>query len=169
MILLQLLRTQTSLCRWKCARKRRREGDNGPRPPSVPFPWSLAVHHQPLLYLAKNEAPEEEAVATAFKQLSCASSLIPINPAFNLKPFHNTEILTWLLWLFEILNLKKRNLFYQLISLSKKSETAFVVSITRDRGARWKVGGLTIENNFFILKIEKRNKDSLQEKTRLQC
>ena len=28
----------------------------------------------------------------------------------------------------------------------------------RDRGARWKVGGLTIENNFFILKIEKRNK-----------
>ena len=26
------------------------------------------------------------------------------------------------------------------------------------RGARWKVGGLTIENNFFILKIEKRNK-----------
>ena len=29
---------------------------------------------------------------------------------------------------------------------------------TRDRGARWKVGGLTIENIFFILKIEKRNK-----------
>ena len=28
----------------------------------------------------------------------------------------------------------------------------------RDRRARWKVGGLTIENNFFILKIEKRNK-----------
>ena len=28
----------------------------------------------------------------------------------------------------------------------------------RDRGARWKVGGLTIENNFFMLKIEKRNK-----------
>ena len=28
----------------------------------------------------------------------------------------------------------------------------------RDRGARWKVGGLTIENDFFILKIEKRNK-----------
>ena len=28
----------------------------------------------------------------------------------------------------------------------------------RGRGARWKVGGLTIENNFFILKIEKRNK-----------
>ena len=28
----------------------------------------------------------------------------------------------------------------------------------RDRGARCKVGGLTIENDFFILKIEKRNK-----------
>ena len=28
----------------------------------------------------------------------------------------------------------------------------------RGRGARCKVGGLTIENNFFILKIEKRNK-----------
>ena len=36
--------------------------------PSVPFPWSLAVHHQSLafrarLYDAKNEAPEEEACA----------------------------------------------------------------------------------------------------------
>ena len=29
--------------------------------PSVPFTWSLAVHHQSLLYLAKREAPEEEA------------------------------------------------------------------------------------------------------------
>ena len=29
--------------------------------PSVPFPWSLAVYHQSLLYFAKNEAPEEEA------------------------------------------------------------------------------------------------------------
>ena len=34
--------------------------------PSVPFPWSLAVHHQSLafrarLHHAKNEAPEEEA------------------------------------------------------------------------------------------------------------
>ena len=28
----------------------------------------------------------------------------------------------------------------------------------RDRGAMWKVGGLTIENTFFILKIEKRKK-----------
>ena len=29
--------------------------------------------------------------------------------------------------------------------------------VVRDRGAGRKVGGLTIENNFFILKIEKRN------------
>ena len=53
----------------------------------------------------------------------------PYKSSAKSKTFHNTEILTWLLWLFEILNLKKRNLFYQLISLSKKSETAFVVSI----------------------------------------
>ena len=61
--------TQTSLSRWKCARKGRREGDNGQdvlRLPSVPFPWSLAVHNQSLafrtrLYDAKNEAPEEVA------------------------------------------------------------------------------------------------------------
>ena len=46
-----------------------REGDNGQdvlRLPSVPFPWSLAVHNQSLafrarLYDAKNEAPEEVA------------------------------------------------------------------------------------------------------------
>ena len=58
--------TQTSLSRWKCARKGRRQGDNGQdvlRLPSVPFPWSLAVHNQSLafrarLYDAKNEAPE---------------------------------------------------------------------------------------------------------------
>ena len=36
------------------------------RLPSLPFPWSLAVHHQTLafrarLYHAKHEAPEEEA------------------------------------------------------------------------------------------------------------
>ena len=39
--------------------------------PSVPFPWSLAVHHQSLafrarLYDAKNEAPEEEACAATY-------------------------------------------------------------------------------------------------------
>ena len=40
----------------------------GGKVPSVPFPWSLAVHHQSVafrarLYDAKNEAPEEEAGA----------------------------------------------------------------------------------------------------------
>ena len=43
-----LPRTQTSLSRWKFARKGRREGENGLPLPSVPFPWSLAVHHQSL-------------------------------------------------------------------------------------------------------------------------
>ena len=61
-----LPRTQTSLFRLKCARKGRREGDNGLRLPSVPFPWSLAAHHQSLAFRSrlcqeKNEAPEEEA------------------------------------------------------------------------------------------------------------
>ena len=36
--------------------------------PSVPFPWSLAVHQQSLLYFAKNEAPEEEAGKIEEKQ-----------------------------------------------------------------------------------------------------
>ena len=36
--------------------------------PSVPFPWSLAVHHQSLLYFAKNETPEEEAGKKEEKQ-----------------------------------------------------------------------------------------------------
>ena len=41
-------------------------GETALRLPSVPFPWSLAVHHQSLafrtrLYHAKHEAPEEEA------------------------------------------------------------------------------------------------------------
>ena len=63
----KLPRTQMSLS-MKYARKGRREGDNRLRLPSVPFPWSLAVHHQSLpfrarLYHAKNrEAPEKEAV-----------------------------------------------------------------------------------------------------------
>ena len=55
--------------RAKEGRKGRWEGDNGRDVlplPSVPFPWSLSVHHQSLafrarLYDAKNEAPEEEA------------------------------------------------------------------------------------------------------------
>ena len=33
-------------------------GETAFRQPSVPFPWSLAAHHQ---WLAKNKAPEEEA------------------------------------------------------------------------------------------------------------
>ena len=41
-------------------------GEKSLRPPSVPFPWSLAVHHQSFLYLAKNEAPEEEAVLRVY-------------------------------------------------------------------------------------------------------
>ena len=37
-------------------------GETALRLPSVPFPWSLAVHHQSLAStLRKNEAPEEEA------------------------------------------------------------------------------------------------------------
>ena len=60
-IVFDLPRTQASLSRWKCARKRGREGQQ-----SISFPWSLAVHHLSLafrfhLYDAKNEAPEEEA------------------------------------------------------------------------------------------------------------
>ena len=52
------------LFRWKCERKGRREEDNERRLPSVPFPWSLAVHHQSLAFRAslchaKNEEPEE--------------------------------------------------------------------------------------------------------------
>ena len=55
-------------------RKGRREGDNGLRLPSVPFPSSLAVHHQSLafrapLYDEKNEAPEEEAATSVYRVL----------------------------------------------------------------------------------------------------
>ena len=43
------------------------------RLPSVPFPWSLAVHHQSLVFRArlydeKNEAPEEKAVFAPFQK-----------------------------------------------------------------------------------------------------
>ena len=38
-----------SLSRWKSAHKGRREGGKGLRLPSVPFPWSLVVHHQSLV------------------------------------------------------------------------------------------------------------------------
>ena len=56
-----------------CAKEGRKEttGEMSLRLPSVPFPWSLAVHHQSLafrarLYDEKNEAPEEEAATTQF-------------------------------------------------------------------------------------------------------
>ena len=54
-----LPRTQTSLSRWKCARKGRREGHNGRdcTLPMVPCGSSPVAR----LYLAKNKAPEEEA------------------------------------------------------------------------------------------------------------
>ena len=47
-------------------RTRRLSFDENVRLLSVPFPWSLAVHHQSLAFRArlchaKNEAPEEEA------------------------------------------------------------------------------------------------------------
>ena len=66
-----LPRTQTSLFRWKLARKGRREGDNGrggAKPLVCTLPMSLAVHRQSLafcarLYHEKNEAPKEEVVA----------------------------------------------------------------------------------------------------------
>ena len=49
-------------------------GETSLRLPSIPFPWSLAVHRQSLafracLYDEKNEAPEEEAVSTPYEFL----------------------------------------------------------------------------------------------------
>ena len=41
---------------------------------------------------------------------------------------------------------------------SRLSNQISTLTILRDRGARRKVGGLTIEKNFFILKIEKKDK-----------
>ena len=60
-------RTQTSLSRWKLARKRRREGENR-RDGALPFPWSplrVVTSHSRFARAsfpnhAKNEAPEEE-------------------------------------------------------------------------------------------------------------
>ena len=48
--------------------------------------------------------------------------------------------------------------FVDFLPLAKEIKNLQIVCCFRDRRARWKVGGLTIENNFFILKIEKRNK-----------
>ena len=41
-------------------------GETAFRQPSVPFPWSLAAHHQ---WLAKNKAPEEEAALVICRAL----------------------------------------------------------------------------------------------------
>ena len=50
----------TKMCAQRKAGRRQRER-RSLCPPSVPFPWSLAVRHQPLAStLLKNEAPEEE-------------------------------------------------------------------------------------------------------------
>ena len=56
-----------SLSMKMCAQRKegRRQRAKALCPPSVPFPWSVAVHHRSLafrarLYHAKNEAPEEE-------------------------------------------------------------------------------------------------------------
>ena len=54
-------------------------GETALRLPSVPFPWSLAVHHQSLafrarLYDEKNEAPEEEAVAREYPEFQTITS-----------------------------------------------------------------------------------------------
>ena len=56
-----LPRTQTSFSLGKDGKERK-----GRCLSSVPFTWSLAVHHQSLLYLAKREAPEEEAVMNLY-------------------------------------------------------------------------------------------------------
>ena len=87
-----LPRTQTSLFRWKCARKGRRGGDKELCLPSVPFPWSLAVHHQSLafrarLFQAKNEAPEEEAGHLAIT----GSLLCPLEKKARTFSFNSTR------------------------------------------------------------------------------
>ena len=98
-------RTQTSL--FRCAHKGRREGDNGLRPPSVPFPCSLAVHHQSLAFRArlchaKNEAPEEEAgvemrpavvsgIVTRDAPVSYCSSFFPV-PSNNPRSLYKTQL-----------------------------------------------------------------------------
>ena len=85
----KLPHTQTSL--FRCARKGGREGDNGLRPPSVPFPSSLAVHHQSLAFCArlrhaKNEAPEEELEPKCVPQLFLGLSFGTCGPAIVFFP-----------------------------------------------------------------------------------
>ena len=77
-----LPRTQTSLFWWKCARKGRREGDNRR---DVASPARLYPSHGPLRFItshsfrarlchAKNEGPEEEAVAKRHSSNDCKNS-----------------------------------------------------------------------------------------------
>ena len=62
-----LTRVQTFLSRWKCARKGRPL-----RLLSVPFPWSLAVHHQSLaVTLRKTKRLRRRLVSSSFRQWTC--------------------------------------------------------------------------------------------------
>ena len=99
----KLPHTQTSL--FRCARKGGREGDNGLRPPSVPFPSSLAVHHQSLAFRArlrhaKNEAPEEELEPKCVPQLFLGLSFGTCGPAivFSLSLVTIPEVFAKLSW-----------------------------------------------------------------------
>ena len=99
----KLPHTQTSL--FRCARKGGREGDNGLRPPSVPFPSSLAVHHQSLAFRArlrhtKNEAPEEELEPKCVPQLFLGLSFVTCGPAivFSLSLVTIPEVFAKLNW-----------------------------------------------------------------------
>ena len=64
-------RRLSSMCAQRKAGRRQRA--------SVPFPWSLAVHHQSLAFRArlchaKNEAPEEEAALALCRPWLCPSA-----------------------------------------------------------------------------------------------
>ena len=93
----KLPHTQTSL--FRCARK------GGLRPPSVPFPSSLAVHHQSLAFRArlrhaKNEAPEEELEPKCVPQLFLGLSFGTCGPAivFSLSLVTIPEVFAKLSW-----------------------------------------------------------------------
>ena len=80
--------------------RKRHKNWQAPRLPSVPFPWSLSVHHQSLafrsrLYHAKNEAPEEEADLAFF----CSPLKNAVKCYYGLNPeyffFAKFTVLTW--------------------------------------------------------------------------
>ena len=94
-----LPRTQTSLSRQKCARKGRREGDIGRDVASpavctlsmVPCDSSPVARH----YLAKNEAPEEEAATSCF--------FLSLYPFFKVSPWQESpSILISFSWLIQM-------------------------------------------------------------------